>query len=78
MKAKSLSIKELQESFLDLVKIKINEETERQLMWWLEGHIVNAYNNCFQERYHRKPLYEKDIETGENKLLITSIVKENA
>ena len=77
MKAKSLSIKELQESFLDLVKIKINEETERQLMW-LEGHIVNAYNNYFQERYHRKPLYEKDIETGENKLLITSIVKENA
>ena len=44
---------------------------------WLEGYIVNAYNNYFQERYHRKPLCKR-YETGENKLLITSIVKENA
>ncbi|WP_027078041.1 KAP family P-loop NTPase fold protein [Maribacter antarcticus] len=77
MKAKSLTIQELQERFLDLVKIKINEDTERQLMW-LEVYLVNAYNNYYQERYHRKPLYERDEETGENKLLITSIVKKDA
>jgi len=77
MKAKSLTIQELQERFLGLVKIKINEETERQLIW-LEVYLVNAYNNYYQERYHRKPLYERDKETGENKLLITSIVKKGA
>lgn len=74
MKAKSLTIQELQERFLKLVKIKINEETERQLLW-LEVYLVNAYNNYYQERYHRKPLYERDEETGKNKLLITSIIK---
>lgn len=77
MKSKSLSIQELQERFFDLVKININEETERQLMW-LEVYLVNVYNNYFQERYHRKPLYERDKETGENKLLITSIIKKGA
>jgi hypothetical protein len=77
MKAKSLTIQELQERFLGLVKIKINEDTERQLIW-LEVYLVNAYNNYYQERYHRKPLYERDKETGENKLLITSIVKKGA
>jgi hypothetical protein len=77
MKAKSLTIQELQERFLDLVKIKINEDTERQLMW-LEVYLVNAYNNYYQERYHRKPLYERDKETGKNKSLITSIVKKGA
>tara|TARA_B110000238_G_scaffold190393_1_gene223497 strand:+ start:76 stop:1488 length:1413 start_codon:yes stop_codon:yes gene_type:complete len=77
MKAKSLTIQELQERFLDLVKIKINEDTERQLMW-LEVYLVNAYNNYYQERYHRIPLYERDKETGKNKSLITSIVKKGS
>jgi hypothetical protein len=76
MKAKSLTIEELQERFLKIVKIKITEDTERQLLW-LEVYLVNAYNNYYQERYNRKPLYERDKETGKNKLLITSIVKKN-
>jgi hypothetical protein len=77
MKAKSLTIQELQKRFLDLIKININEDTESQLMW-LEVYLVNAYNNYYQERSHRKPLYERDKETGKNKLLITSIVKKGA
>jgi len=77
IKSKSLSIKELQEKFLDLVKIKVNNETEKQLMW-LEAYLVNVYNNYIQERYHRKPLYERDEKTGENRLLVTSIIKKEA
>ncbi|WKX76271.1 KAP family P-loop NTPase fold protein [Zobellia laminariae] len=77
LKSKNLSIQEVQEEFLSIIKIKINEETERQLMW-LEMFIVNAYNNYYQERYHRKPLMEKDSETGKNKALISSIVKKDA
>ncbi|APQ18923.1 KAP family P-loop NTPase fold protein [Maribacter hydrothermalis] len=77
LKSKSLSIREVQEGFLSIIKIEVNEETERPLMW-LEVYIVNAYNNYFQERYHRKPLYERDIETGKNKCLINSIIKKDA
>ena len=76
MKAKSLSIEELQKRFLKIVKIKITEESERQFMI-LEVHLVNAYNNYYQERYRRKPLSAIDKKTGENKLLITSIVKKD-
>ncbi|EWH10362.1 KAP P-loop domain-containing protein [Cellulophaga geojensis KL-A] len=77
LKSKSLSIQEVQEEFLSTIKIRINEETERQLIW-LEVYIVNAYNNYYQERYYRKPLMEKDSETGKNKALISSVVKKDA
>ncbi|MFT6689476.1 MAG: hypothetical protein ACJAX7_002511 [Saprospiraceae bacterium] len=76
MKNKSLSIEDLQKRFISIIQINITEETERQLMW-LEIHLINAYNNYFQERYYRKKLYERDAETGQNKPLISSIVKEN-
>lgn len=77
LKSKSLSIKEVQDKFISIIKVKINEETERQLMW-LEISLINAYNNYSQERYHRKRLYERDKETGQNKALISSIIKENS
>jgi hypothetical protein len=77
LKSMSLSIKDVQDKFISIIKVKINEETERQLMW-LEISLVNAYNNFSQERYHRKSLYERDKETGQNKALISSIIKENS
>ncbi|NKI28186.1 hypothetical protein HCG49_16650 [Arenibacter sp. 6A1] len=77
MKSKNLSISEVQESFLALIKININDDTERQLMW-LELSLVNAYNNYIQDGYNRKPLYERDGETGKNKPLISSIINKEA
>lgn len=77
LKTKSLSIKEVQDKFISIIKVKTNEETEGLLMW-LEISLINAYNNYFQERYHRKSLYEIDKETGKNKALISSIIKENS
>ena len=77
MKSKSLSVEEVQEKFLSTIKLTVNEETERQVMW-LEICLVNAYNNYFQEAYYRKNLFERDPETGENKSLISSIIKENS
>lgn len=77
LKSKSLSIKDVQNKFISIIKVKINEETERQIMW-LEISFINAYNNFYQERYYRKNLYERDKETGQNKALISSIIKENS
>ncbi len=77
LKSKQLSFKELQEKFLSIIKIDINSETERQLMW-LEISLINVYNNYSQDRYHRKSLFEKDKETGENKALISSVIKKDS
>ena len=77
LKSKQLSIKELQEKFLSLVKIQISEDSERQLMW-LEMSLINAYNNYNQDRYNRKKLFERDKDTGVNKALISSVLKENS
>lgn len=77
LKNKSLSIKELQQKFLSTIKIAVNKETEQEIMW-LEVYLINAYNNYFQDRFHRKGLFEMDKDTGKNKSLISSIVKENS
>ena len=77
LKSKQLSFKELQEKFLSIIEIDINSETERQLMW-LEISLINVYNNYSQDRYHRKSLFEKDKETGENKALISSVIKKDS
>jgi hypothetical protein len=73
IKNKSLSIEELQNHFLSVINITINEDTERALMW-LEVYLVNAYNNYFYDIHYFRKLYEIDRETGEKKLLINSIV----
>jgi hypothetical protein len=77
LKNNSLTIKEVQEKLISIIKIKINDDTERQLMW-LEISLINAYNNYKNERYYRKSLYERDKETGQNKALISSIIKTNS
>lgn len=77
LKSKQLSIEEVQEKFLSIIKIDINEQTERQLMW-LEISLVNVYNNFSQDRYYRRQLFERVKETGENKSLIGSVIKKNA
>jgi len=73
LKNKSLSLLEVQEKFISIIKIKINDETKSELMW-LEMYLINAYNNYHQETYYKKSLVERDPELGVNNLLITSIV----
>ncbi|MNQ38500.1 KAP family P-loop domain protein [compost metagenome] len=77
LKSKQLTINELQKKFLSVIKININEETKRQLMW-LEISLINVYNNYNQDRYYRKKLFERDKDTGLNKALISSVLKENS
>src|SRR5690606_38475921 len=77
LKNKNLSIKEVQQNFLSTIKITVNEETERHIMW-LEVYLINAYNNYFKDRYYHKKLFELDKETGHNKSLYSSIIKENS
>ncbi|WP_144893158.1 KAP family P-loop NTPase fold protein [Flavobacterium tiangeerense] len=77
LKSKQLSIKDLQNKFLSIIKIHINEDSERQLMW-LEISLINVYNNYNQDRYYRKKLFERDKDTGLNIALISSILKENS
>lgn len=77
LKNNSLDIKEVQDKLISIIKININKDTEKQLMW-LEISLINAYNNNTQERFHRKGLYERDKETGQNRALISSIIKENS
>jgi hypothetical protein len=77
LKSKQLTIREVQENFLKLIKININEETERQIML-LEISLINVYNNLTTERHYQGKLFERDTLTGKNKALIGSIIKENA
>lgn len=71
MKSRGLSIQEVQENFLDLIKIGIDENTERPLML-LELDLVNTYNNSLPD--NRKTLYEEDSELHKKKLRVTSII----
>lgn len=77
IKSKTLTIKELQECFLGVIKIEINKETESQLLW-LEAYLVNTYNNSLKGAYYRTPLIKRDEKTGERKLSIVSIIKKDA
>jgi len=74
MKAKKLVIDDIQKELKAIIKIEINDDTERELMW-LEVYLVNLYNNYFRERYYRKLLSEIDPKTGEEVALFSSIFK---
>jgi hypothetical protein len=77
LKSNQLTIDELQERFLSTIKININKENERQLMW-LEISLINVYNNSSKDRGYREKLFERDAATGVNKALISSVIKKNA
>ncbi|MDP3462889.1 MAG: P-loop NTPase fold protein [Bacteroidales bacterium] len=77
LKYKRLSINQLQERFFEIIKPNKNEETERELMW-LEGYLLNFYNNFLYTRFNRNKLYEHDKTSGKNKLKIRSIINEKA
>ncbi|WP_233862775.1 KAP family P-loop NTPase fold protein [Tenacibaculum piscium] len=78
LKSKSLSIRQLQEKFISIIKIKINDENLNELMW-IEMYLINAYNNYLHDRYHRESLLVKDTSlNGVNNLTINSIVSEDS
>lgn len=77
LKNREITINELQSRFLSVIKIDIDEESERQLMW-LEISLINIYNNDNLKKYNREKLFERDKETGANKALISSILKKDS
>lgn len=74
IKSKKLCIKQLQEKFLETLQDRINEDYERGLVW-LEASLLVYYNNFLNSGYNRDSLYKRD-ETGANKLLVKSIIKQ--
>lgn len=74
LKFKKLTIEEFQYNFLQIVKPKINEDSERELMW-LEASLVLYYNNYICEKlYNTSMIYRKD-ESNNKVLAIKSIIK---
>lgn len=73
IRLKELSIQELQEEFINIVKfnrIEVNDERE---VVYLEAYLVHYYNNYKCSYYDRNKLYDKEDINGENKLLISSL-----
>ena len=73
MRTKSISLLQAQQEFLNVVRVNKNSETEDRLLY-LEAYLVNFYSNYIQSEYSRKRLFERDTESGENKILIDSII----
>lgn len=71
LKNKKLSIEDMQNSFLKIVRNKITRETERHLLV-LEMELIIWYNNYLYEYWNKPKLYEVDATTSEKKLLIHS------
>lgn len=72
---KNISIQDLQNELLKIVQNRINEDTERELIW-LEAYLINAYNVYLNYPYSRNQLYKYD-ESGKNILLIKSVIDTN-
>ncbi|KIQ22193.1 hypothetical protein RT99_08325 [Flavobacterium sp. MEB061] len=77
IKSKTLSIPELQEEFYKIIKNKINEDTQRLLMW-LEAYLVLFYTNYIHQDYRRNKIFERDATLNKNKLLVHSIINKSA
>ncbi|GEO04392.1 hypothetical protein AAE02nite_20560 [Adhaeribacter aerolatus] len=77
LKCKQLSISQLQEEFFKIIQPNISKEVEWELMD-LEVHLLNFYNNYLYPRFNGKKFYDFDGKTGEDKLLINSIVNKDA
>jgi len=76
IKSKIYSISELQEQFYQIIKNKLNEDTERLLMW-LEAYLILFYSNFISPHYKRDTIYKYDSGIGENTLLIKSITNKS-
>lgn len=77
LKSKSFSILEVQNNFIGLIDNITNKNIN--LLMWLEGSLINTYNNHILEAYDRDNLLEKDdLDTGKDRLIISSIFKEKS
>lgn len=74
IKSKIYTISELQEKFYQIIKNKLNEDTERLLMY-LEAYLMLFYSNSISPNYKRDIIYKYDSTIGENILLTKSIIK---
>lgn len=68
---KQLTILELQQEFISIIKYKNINEDETEVVC-LEAFLVHYYNNYKSTSYSKNVLYKKDENSGENKLLVSS------
>jgi hypothetical protein len=78
IKFKQFTIAELQKSFFENVKEKLNSDIDKfeNVLMWLEAYIVLYYNNYLQHYNRKNKIYQRDITSNENKLLIHSIIND--
>ena len=76
IKSKIYSISELQEKFYQIIKNKLNGDTER-LIIWLEAYLILFYCNFISPNYKRDKIYKYDSALGKNILLIKSVTNES-
>jgi hypothetical protein len=76
IKFKQISIEELQISYYEIVKDRLNNDEDRieRLLMWLEAYLVLYYNNYLQHYNRKNKIYERDSTTDKNKLLINSSI----
>lgn len=77
LKAKEFNVFNFQSVIKELIKIKIDENNERQIIY-LEIEILKIYNDYYHSGSRRQALFVKNIETGANESLISSVFKDNS
>ena len=77
LKSKLYSIEELQNKIKSVLKIDINEDTIRKIMY-LEVSIINTYHKHLKGEYSEEKLYEWDNTKNRNKANLNSIFKEES
>ncbi|MNX56644.1 hypothetical protein D3C86_874430 [compost metagenome] len=77
IRSKTFSILELQEKFYTIIKNKLNEDTERLLMW-LEAYLVLYYSNYINPYLKRDKIYKYDSDLRTNTLLIDSVINKSS
>ncbi|WP_343705915.1 P-loop NTPase fold protein [Flavobacterium sp.] len=73
IKLKKLSIPDLQVKFYEIIKNKLNEDTERLLMW-LEAYLILFYSNYINKYGRMSNIYKYDSDQRKNILLVDSII----
>ncbi|WP_338838802.1 KAP family P-loop NTPase fold protein [Flavobacterium ginsenosidimutans] len=73
IKFKKLSISDLQGKFYQIIKNKLNEDTERLLMW-LEAYLILFYSNYINKFGRMNNIYKYDSDQRKNILLVDSII----